>query len=718
MLYRLLLVSCLAAGVFAGDGQPPRSSSIPDFTFVHCSDTHVPPGVARKTGPAGGPQYGTAEVVAQIKTLTGPIHLKPYGVTVPAPSFAIATGDLTEFGGLNGWWDQYLALWEGAPFPVYHESGNHDSTWACQRYRIRELHGGAFYSFDRSGCHFIGWDSATPQDPRPSFGEEEIRWLREDLKRVRPETPVFLFCHHPVDSNELASLYERDRLLDLLRPYNLVLLLVGHGHAAQHRVVAGVDQVMGGSTFGPAPGYSIVAVKDGVLRVAYRKGWEDAPAQPLLERPLTRRSQYPSIRILAPQEGTTLSGSTVRFRATIEHPAITAARWHADDEMARAGELRRAGRAWEAEIPTADWEPGCHYVRVTFQAEPNKAFQRTVRFYLPDRERRVVWRAFMGGSGKGSPAVAGDLVVAGAGDGCLYAFSRKTGKTRWKFRTGGEILAQPLVTGGSIYAGSGDGSFYAVDMAGKPRWSYKAGHPVYSPAVAADGKIVFAANNGHIYALSPEDGALLWENTAPGYSIESRPFVKDGVVYYGSWDGHLYALDLKDGSVKWKTPGTGSAVSLPGVARYYSPADAGPVVAGGKVWVADRMYRLTLMDAVTGSTAGNREGISSVALAQDGNAVYLRGTDGNLRKAALDGSELWAVPARTGFVPSAPAERDGIVYTASSTGRILALDARDGRQLWTYQTTPRLYVFSDPVPADGIVYITGMDGSVTALRAR
>jgi len=717
-----LLLLLVLAGLLvpsAGTSAPP--TAITDFSFVHCSDVHVPPGVSRRMGPEGGPQFGSTEIVAQIKSLTGPIDLPPYQVTVPRPSFAIATGDLTEFGGLNGWWEQYLQLWQGAPFPVYHESGNHDSTWACQRFRIRELHGGAFYSFNYNGCHFVGWDSATPQDPRPSFGEEGIRWLREDLKRVGKQTPIFLFCHHPIDSGELASLYERDRLLDTLRPYNLTLLLVGHGHSVQHRVVAGVDQVMGGATFGPTPGYSVVSIKDGILRVAYRRGWDDAPTRAVLERPLNARSTYPTIRIDAPADGSTVRGPVVRLHAGIDRRDVTAARWELDDEKGASGELRASRKGWDAELDVRSLAPGCHYVRVTFTTSPDAAgkagtFQRTTRFYLAGEVDRVLWRAFMPGSGKGAPAVSGDLVLAGAGDGTLSAFDRRTGKPRWRYRTGGEILAQPLATEDGVYVGSGDCSFYALDLKGRRRWSYVVGAPVYSTAVAVDGRIVVAANNGHIYGFDPATGSKAWECQAPEYSIESRPFVSGGRVYYGSWDGYVYAINPADGTVVWKTQGVGSKAALPGVARYYSPADAGPVVVGGKLWVADRNYRLSQMDAATGATLGEGKDVSSVALSEAGDAVYLRGTSGNLRKVAPDGKELWSAPAQTGFLPSAPAERDGVVYSTSGTGRVIAFAATDGAKLWEYQATPRLYVFSDPVPARGVVYITGMDGSLTALR--
>lgn len=712
-----LLALVSASAVLAGGKA--EKSRIPDFTFIHCSDIHVPPGVQRHTtGPNGGPGFGSAEVVAQIKTLTAPIEMTPYHLTVPAPTFAIATGDMTEFGGLNGWWEDYLSLWKDAPFPVYHISGNHDSTWASQRFRLRQIYGAPFYSFNQSGCHFIAWDSASIQDPRPSFGEEELNWLRQDLKNLDKSTPVFLFCHHPIDGNEFASLYERDRLLDVLRPYNLVLLMVGHGHGVQHKVVAGVDQEMGGSTFGAAPGYAVVSVKDGVLRVAYRRAWSATPQQAVLEKPLPLRANYPEIRIDEPKDGATLSGGALRVRLRIDRPSMSCA-WLADDEKGRTGNLAQSGGAWEAAIDVSAWDPGCHYLRFTFKNAEGREFQRTGRLYIQDSERRVAWRTFMQGSGKGTPLITGDLLITGGQDGVLYAFERKSGKRRWSFKTGGEILAQPLVAEGRIYVGSGDTRFYCVGRGGKQVWSADIGHPVYSSAVNAGGKIVVAANNGHIYGFAPDTGEKLWECAVPQYSIESRPCVaRDGsTVYFGCWDGYVYAVDSRDGSVRWRTQGVGSKASLPGVARYYAPADAGPVLADDRLWIADRLFRVSVLNASTGEVIGEDKAVSSTALSEDGRFVYLRGTDGNLRKVTPEGTPVWTAAARTSFLPSAPSERDGVVYSATATGQLIAFEASSGKRLWNYQCTPGLYVFSDPVSDGERVYVTGMDGSVTAFRA-
>lgn len=712
-LLAALVSACLALG--------PGAGPVPDFTFIHCTDLHAPAGESFRRGPPGGPQFGSAEVVAQIKTLTAPLRLPSYGITVPAPEFAIATGDLTEFGGLNGWWDQYLQLWQRAPFPVYHESGNHDATWACQRFRIRQLHGQAYYSFDRDGCHFIGLDSATPQDPRPSFGEEELLWLRHDLARVAPETPLFIYCHHPIDSSEFASLYERDRLLDLLRPYNVALLLVGHGHAVEHRVVAGVDQVMGGSTFGVAPGHAVVSVKDGILRVAYRRAAEPEPSQPVLEKPLPHHPNYPHVTIESPREREALTRSGLLISARIDRDDVSSVGWQADDQEDRRGTLRPSDYRVRQQRPgwlwgtfTRGWEPGAHFLRVVFHTDGGD-FQRSVSFTTAGGAVQARWRAYLEGSSKATPAVEGDTVYVGADDGGLYALDRRSGRRRWRFMTGGEVLTGPLARDGVVYFGSGDGHFYAVDRRGRERWRFEAGGPVYSSPIWTDGMLLFGANDARFYALDAETGRPRWTSDAPGYAIESRPFVAGDTVYFGAWDTFLYALDLKDGHLKWRTEGAGSAASTPGAARYYSPADAAPVVAGGKVYVADRAYMLTILDAATGAVLGTRRGVSAVGLAKDGKAVYLRGTDGDLRKIDLAGCELWSRPAYTGYVPTAPVEVDGVVYSAGGTGRVVALDSVDGRHIWEYQATPRLYLLSDVAAADGTAYVGGMDGSVTAL---
>ena len=167
-----------------------------------------------------------------------------------ATGLVLSTGDLNEFSGGSGWWEQYLNLWADCPVPVYHQLGNHDNTWRCARPKLRDLHGSAFYAFERAGIKFIGWDTATPQDPRPSIAEEGVRWLEGELDATPADQPIVFFCHHAPDGREFAGAYDRARLLDLLQTRNVALVLVGHGHSARAWRVEGLDVVMGGAHSG------------------------------------------------------------------------------------------------------------------------------------------------------------------------------------------------------------------------------------------------------------------------------------------------------------------------------------------------------------------------------------------------------------------------------------------------------------------------------------
>jgi 3',5'-cyclic AMP phosphodiesterase CpdA len=100
------------------------------------------------------------------------------------------------------------------------------------------------YSVDRGGVHFIqlhrfGGDTRNGR-------AAGLGWLREDLRRVGTSTPVVVFQHFGftetiVPSNETGdttwSYAEREALLSILRPYNVVALFHGHDHEVIRRHV-------------------------------------------------------------------------------------------------------------------------------------------------------------------------------------------------------------------------------------------------------------------------------------------------------------------------------------------------------------------------------------------------------------------------------------------------------------------------------------------------
>jgi len=76
-----------------------------------------------------------------------------------------------------------------------------------------------------------------------------------------------------------------------------------------------------------------------------------------------------------------------------------------------------------------------------------------------------------------SPAVAGDLVLAGSSDErFLQAVDVRTGRERWRFTTLRPVWSSPAVAGDLVYVGDGSGSVYALDRAtGTIRWRHRAG---------------------------------------------------------------------------------------------------------------------------------------------------------------------------------------------------------------------------------------------------
>lgn len=699
--FSLLLVVVFLAGV----GIQP-AAAVSDFSFVHISDEHVF-------------HSGTEETIAELATL-GPVPLKPYGVTAPAPSFVISTGDLTEFGPKGGAWETVSRFYGAVKIPKYMTVGNHDETWRSLSYEMRQLYGKPCYSWDAHGCHFVILKTAGLQDPRPVLAPEELAWLKGDLKAVGPDTPVFIAFHHPLTTTEFSSPYEVDRLIDILRPYNVAAILVGHSHGIVRDVYEGLDMIHGGSAWGPRPpGYMVFCVQGGVLRVAYKERGNPEATQAMLEKPIAAPgARNPVVAVESPVYRETLRG-TVRITARVNPADLEVKTAVAEIDGAEKLELAmRPNGVFEGLFDAAALLPGAHYVRVKLTLGNDWVIRGSTSFYTEGGGVRPVWRVDMGAASKSTPAVTRTTVYVGTNEGRLLAYDRATGALKWQSNTGGAIVCEPLVLGDRLYFGSEDRFFRCLSAQnGKLIWRFAADDPIYSSPVSDGSAIYFGCGTGAFYSLDAATGHLNWVNRDATYNIESQPFLAGARVYYGAWDNYLYCVNTADGSLAWKCMGQGSAEGA--APHYYSPADCGPVVAGGKAIVADRKYRLSLIDAEVGKIGSFLDKVSAVSLSGDGKHVYLRSSAGKtLIKADLEGNTVWSVECAMDEAPPAPREVDGVVYVSSKRGLVSAVSAHDGKVLWQYQATPSSYVLSSVSAADGVAYVSGTDGSLTAITAR
>lgn len=190
----------------------------------------------------------------------------------PTPVYCINLGDLSwdlywyqnNFGLTEA--KQYVKSLE---FQFWSVMGNHDNDakyqgdWQPEQAYRDEL-GPVFYSMNFGNVHFIMLDDTvyindgTPSDATVAgsrnydkyFTEDNLAFVREDLKYVDPSTPIFVCYHCPIKtmawnaangwyaSDSVSSTYQKS-LLSLFSGYQNVTLLSGHTHMNRNVPIEG-----------------------------------------------------------------------------------------------------------------------------------------------------------------------------------------------------------------------------------------------------------------------------------------------------------------------------------------------------------------------------------------------------------------------------------------------------------------------------------------------
>ncbi|OQY97952.1 MAG: serine/threonine protein phosphatase [Candidatus Brocadia sp. UTAMX2] len=209
-----------------------------EFMFAYISDSHL---LAR------GKEHRFAR--ALIKAV------KDVNAMSPQPDFVLYGGDLAQLG-----LREELSLGRELIAPLkpkcYMMVGEHD--WYYDMGEAwREFFGQPTYSFDHKGVHFIvlnsviveDYWSATGMSPmermlfmaqldnpkgRPfTVGEEQRKWLKDDLSRVSKATPVVVFSHSPLYKYYKPWNFwtdDAEKVQQLLMPFKSVTVIHGHTH--------------------------------------------------------------------------------------------------------------------------------------------------------------------------------------------------------------------------------------------------------------------------------------------------------------------------------------------------------------------------------------------------------------------------------------------------------------------------------------------------------
>ena len=689
---------------------------VENFTFMQITDIHVSPWPASvKTQPALRGADSLAWICEQAAL---PQNIKKLKLTCDPPAFAIATGDLTEFGVAGHTWKSFTDAFSKLPCPLHVLPGNHDNTWNAMLSIMADRYGGPNYAFDHGGIHFVCLNSATPQEPVPTIDGTTRTWLRKDLGQLAPNTPVILAMHHPYDSTEFAPNIEQDTFGDLLRDYNVALIIYGHGHNVEHKSLDGLELVMGGTTYDARAGYMLYAIHDGELTVAYhyfQHGDDQQPFwKPVFQEQLPTAAA-PRLFDIAVEEADAPPILTITPRGDVQLAELDAFKIELDGKAIKAADRSRIA------LPTQALKPGWHFVSVRGHTAAGIHDVRTAVFSVIDSQRWHARRLDFGAAMKAGPVLANDELVLADTGGQVRGFRRNTidrddaqPKEIWGYDDGhAAVLGTPVRSNGRLIIAGGSG-LLTIEQDDRVERRDSLGAPSYAPPVVVDGAVYVGDNAGHMHAIGL-DNDRRWDWEAADFAIEAPACVHNGLVIFGAWDGYLYACKQDTGELVWKS--LGPKASDGKAARYYAPADCGPIAIGDSIFVCDRGYLLGRYDMAGKLQKVIAEKVAAIALDSTGKNFIARGIDDHVRKFDASGNVIWDTEVAAGRFPVPPTCVGDTIYICSNTGLLSALAASDGKLRWQFQCTPGSYVLAPvTVAPDGTCYVASMDGHLTVVR--
>lgn len=212
---------------------------------------------------------------------------------------------------------------------------------------------------------------------------------------------------------------------------------------------------------------------------------------------------------------------------------------------------------------------------------------------------KVLWTvsgiaAQSGVTGVSAPAVDGDLVVFPFASGQLLAVDTATGLERWSGQVAGtrrgraiafirDLTGDPVIAGNVVIAGSSSGRINAFDRAtGAALWTEKDG--ANSPVLLAGGSAFAVNDQAQLVRLDAATGGRIFAVDLPYFTTNRvrrqeaihanyGPVLAGGRLFVASSDGTLRAFDPRSGAMVGQTAIPGGAATA-------------PIVSGGTIYVA------------------------------------------------------------------------------------------------------------------------------------
>lgn len=243
-----------------------------------------------------------------------------------------------------------------------------------------------------------------------------------------------------------------------------------------------------------------------------------------------------------------------------------------------------------------------------------------------------------------------------------------------------------------------------------------------APPVISEGKLFFLDADHRVVAIDASNGHRLWMHelrpqghSRDRYAIGGGVAAAGGRIFVTTGYGFAVALDAANGHEVWR-------------ATVSAPFHSAPTVSGGRVYAVTNDSELVAFDAGTGEQQWNFQAIaeparilSASSIALDNDTVLAPFASGELvALLSANGRRLWSDSlSRAGRLTSLsaindiagrPAVSDGVVYAASHSGVLAAIDIRTGQRVWsrTFASTQTPWIAGD------VLYAVSVDGELCA----
>lgn len=242
-----------------------------------------------------------------------------------------------------------------------------------------------------------------------------------------------------------------------------------------------------------------------------------------------------------------------------------------------------------------------------------------------------------------------------------------------------------------------------------------------APPVISDGKLFFLDSEQEVHALDAASGRSLWSRKLrPEDSRDNRALggglaAEGGRVFVATGFGFVVALDANSGEQVWRAQGG-------------APFNSAPTVTGGRVYVSGNDSELIALNAADGAVAWTYQAIAEPARilsasspAVDGDTIIAPFASGEIvALLGANGRRLWVDSlSRSGRLSSLSAINDiagrpvidsGVVYAASHSGVLAAIDIRSGQRIWarSFPSTQTPWIAGD------VLFAVNVDGELAA----